>query len=310
MYKFNKLMIALDLSSMDKAILKYAGKMCDIIEPQKVYFINIQPNLDLDDEAKSLLMGDDKMPMDEYVMDTLKEEVAENFSSSASFETEYEVVEGNPSNELLRWVKMKDADLTIMGRKKDLSNGGSTPQQVASKVLSSVLIVPEEVSEFGLDHIFVPVDFSEDSKRALEEAFEIKEDAGSPIKITTTNVYELPLGYEKSGKTADQFGEILERNAIKKFHKFKEQFGKNAESIKASFKKVKEGSSIAETINNEAHQAGANLIVMGAKGRTLATQLFLGSVCHKLIRHDSDIPLLIVKDKEHTFDFWDYFKSI
>lgn len=303
-------MIALDLTDMDVSILKYASKMCDIIKAEKVYFINIQGNLDLDDEMRELLMGENKMPLDEYVIEKMKDVVATNFKTNNAVEIEYDVVEGNVSNEMLRWVKMKDADLLVLGRKKTMGGSGIMPQQIALKVKSSVLIVPEGDVSFSLDHVFLPLDFSELSKKSLEEAYDIDENHPVKVKVSAAHFYEFPLGFEKSGKTEDEFGAILERNAVKRFNNFKEDVGGRAMELQPQIIRVERNSSVAETINIEAHKVNANMIIIGAKGRTLATQLFMGSVTQKLIKETSDIPLLIVKDKKNTFDFWDFMKSV
>lgn len=302
-------MIALDLSTTDDSILQYASHMCEIIKPKKVYFINIQPNLDLDDETKAL-MGADK-PMDEHVMEKMKEEVSAHFSKDDSFEVEYEVVEGNPSNELLRWVKMKDADLLVMGRKLNSTGTGVTPGQLCATVQSSVLMVPDGQSTFKLDHIMMPIDFSDHSISAIEEAYDIQKENDEAVQLSCVHIYELPLGHEKSGKTSQEFANIIARNSAKKFAEFKaDKLGAYASGLECAFVQKNDDQSVAETIYQRAHSLDANLIIIGAKGRTLISKLFLGSVAQRLIKHDSDIPLLIVKRKKDTFDFWEYFSSI
>ena len=79
--------------------------------------------------------------------------------------------------------------------------------------------------------------------------------------------------------------------------------------IKPVFKYDSEGSP-ANLANETAHQENADVILIGARGRTAATAIFLGSVTEKLLTLDSDIPLLIVKDKKKTFDFLELLKKI
>jgi len=307
MYQFKRIMIALDLSTMDEVLLKYVSGFCNLIKPDKIYFLNIQPNLDLDDDVKELLGGYEK-PSDELLQENMKNEVSKFFTNSCNAEVSYKVVEGNPSQELLRWTKIKDIDLLIMGRKEKSAGSGITPQQVSSKVMSSVLIVPEGIEDFRLNKVFVPIDFSQYSELSTQMAYYLKE-KNSDIDLKFHHIYNLPLGYEKTGKSAQEFSEIMKTNANKKFEKMKAKIGEKMNDAECTFN-LAEDVSIGKEIKEAADKTSSNLIIMGAKGRTLATQVFLGSATEKLIKHQSNVAMLVVKDKNSVFDFWSFFKSI
>lgn len=308
MYAFKKIMIALDLSEMDKYILNYVDGLCKLIQPEKVYFLNIQKNFDLNAEEKSLMGIDDKKPVDEFVHKRLETEINDYFASSSNYKTEIEIVEGNASEELLRWTKIKKVDLLVMGRKMKLSGQGIAPQQIAPKVNSSILLVPEGVSEFKVSNVFIPVNFTNETVLALEEALYIQDKTAQNVDINCHYVFELPLGHEKSGKSDEEFAEILERNASKKFKKMKLDIGSKASQLDYSTEMLKDGN-IAKALNVKAKEYNTDLIIMGAKCKTLAAQLFLGNTTKKMIINDSTIPLLVVKDKKSTFDFWDFFSK-
>lgn len=306
MYKFKRLMIGLDMSYMDEILLKYAQNLVDVLKPEAIYFLNIQPNLDLDDDIKELLGGDNQ-PSDEVVKENMKQTVAKFFKNNSNASIDYKVVEGNPSQEILRWTKIKEIDLLIMGRKELKGGSGITPQQVSAKVMSSVLIIPEGIERYNLNKILVPIDFSDYSMLALEETLYLKS-LKKDIEIKCHHVYNLPLGYEKTGKTADEFSEIMKTNAEKKFKKMQSKID-GAASIECTFE-LSDDKSIGKQIKEAADKESADLIVMGAKGRTLATQIFLGSATEKLIKFQSNSALLVVKDKSSIFDFWKFFESI
>lgn len=308
MYAFKKIMIALDLSEMDKYILNYVDGLCKLIQPEKVYFLNIQKNLDLDAEEKSYMGIENNKPVDEFVQEELLDEINEHFASSTEYNTEIEIVEGNASEELLRWTKMKKVDLLIMGRKMKLSGQGIAPQQIAPKVNSSILLIPEGVSEFKVSNVFIPVNFTGETVLAIEEALYIQDNTPQNVDINCHYVFELPLGHEKSGKSDEEFAEILERNASKKFKKMKLDLGSKAAQLDYSTEMLKDGN-IAKALNTKAKEYKTDLIIMGAKSKSLAAQLFLGNTTKKMIINDSTIPLLVVKDKKSTFDFWDFFSK-
>lgn len=301
-------MIALDLSEMDKYILNYVEGLCQLVKPEKVYFLNIQKNFDLDAEEKSLMGIENQKPLDEHIKTRLQAEIKEYFPSCSNFKTEIEIIEGNASEELLRWTKIKKVDLLIMGRKVKLSGQGIAPQQIAPKVNSSILLIPEGVSEFKLNNVFVPVNFTNETILALEEALEMQDKTPYTVDLNCHYVFELPLGHEKSGKSDAEFGAILEKNASKKFKKMKLDLGSKASQLDYSTELLKDGN-IAKALNKKAIDLKTDLIIMGAKSKSLAAQLFLGNTTKKMIINDSTIPLLIIKDKKSTFDFWDFFSK-
>jgi len=301
-------MIALDLSKMDHYILNYVEGLSHFIKADKVYIINIQKKLDLDKETKELMGISASKPLDEYVEESLKTSIKNHFPSNKEFKTEFEIVEGNPSTEILKWSKMKNVDLVIMGRKKELKGEGIGPQQIASKINCSILLVPEGFQKFELNKIFVPVNFTEQTNLALEEAINIQEKTPQTLQIHCHHFFELPLGYEKSGKTDEEFAIIMNKNAKKKFIQMKHDLSIKTAEFNYSSELLKDGN-IAKELNKKAKEFNAELIIMAAKSKTLTAQLFLGNTSKKMIINVNNIPLLIVKDKKETFDFWDFFSK-
>ena len=106
MYAFKKIMIALDLTEMDQYILSYLEGLSKFVEAEKIYFINIQKELDIDAETKSLMGVDNNVALDEHVVSLMQESVKNFFPSYGEFECEFDVAEGSSSTEILRWTKM------------------------------------------------------------------------------------------------------------------------------------------------------------------------------------------------------------
>ena len=51
-------------------------------------------------------------------------------------------------------------------------------------------------------------------------------------------------------------------------------------------------------------------MIFGAKGRTATSALFLGSIAEKMIKLDSEFPLMVVRQKGDNAGFLDYIKEI
>ena len=310
MYSFKKIMIALDLTTMDQYILNYIEGLSKYVKAEKIYFINIQKTFDIDADTKELMGIGKDTPVDEYIEKMMRETVAEHYPSCSNFDCEYEIAEGNPSTEIIRWAKMKNSDLILMGVKKELKGEGIAPQQIASKINCSVLLVPEGYKKFKLQSVFVPINFSEQTKLALEEAIDMQIKTPQRLKIYCHHFYELPLGHEKSGKSDEEFARILDQNASKKWIKLKKEIGIETAEFNYTDDLLKEGQNIAKELIKKAIEYNADLIIMASKSKTLAAQLFLGNVTKKMIMNTYSIPLLIVKDKKTTFDFWDFFSKM
>jgi len=309
MYKFKKIMIALDLTAMDQYILNYIEGLSKFIKAEKIYFINIQKNFDLDEDTKDIMGIGKDIPLDEFIQKSMNETVSKFFPSFGSFDCEYEIAEGNPSTEIIRWAKIKNSDLVLMGVKKDLKGEGVAPQQIASKINCSILLIPEGYNAFKLDSVFVPINFSEQTKLALEEAIDLQVKTPQRLHIFCHHFYELPLGHEKSGKTDEDFARILDQNSSKKWIKMRHDVGLETAEFNYTDELLKDGN-IAKELIKKAQEYETDLIIMATKSKTLAAQLFLSNTLKKMIINTFSIPLLIVKDKNSTFDFWDFFSKM
>ena len=63
-------------------------------------------------------------------------------------------------------------------------------------------------------------------------------------------------------------------------------------------------------IYKQAKSTASDLIVIGAKGRSSATALFIGSKAEKLIQIDTDIPLLVVRPKGKRAGILEYIQEL
>lgn len=306
MYRYKRLMVGLDFTAMDQVMIQYVADLARVIKPEKIYFVNAQPELEHGDDLYKdypELEG----PIDEQLEERLKEEVLKYFKGADQFDIDYKILEGQPFEELLQWTKIKEIDLLLVGRKKDLKGSGILPERLARKVMSSILFVPQK-AQMKLTDLFLAADFSEHSDMAFEEALKLAK-GNEEATIYVFNSFTLPTGYYKTGKSEEEFIQIMNDHAVKKYNKMIEKFDVEHTHIKPVFK-FDDEESPADLVNKTAHEHNASIILIGARGRTAASAMFLGSVTEKLLTLDSDIPLLIVKDKEKTFDFMELLKKI
>lgn len=297
MYKIERLLVALDLTEMDELLIKYSSHLAKFLKCEKVYFIHVAKNLELPEDLKKN-HPDLMAPNDESIADSINKMVEKAWDSGYECEKVTEIKEGDPSDQILKWVNIKDVDMMVMGRKKKLKGGGIVPQRIAKIAQTSLMMVPEDFI-FKLDKIVVSVDFSKHSTLAVEEALAITE--GTNLKLTLVNVFRVPSGYHKTGKSYDEFATIMKGHAKTDFNEFIKR-NNFPEDLVCHFV-LDDDDSPADKIFEFATNENADMILMGSKGRTGLASLLLGSVAEKVVIYDSDIPLMIVKEKGENMGF-------
>ncbi len=297
MYKIERLLVALDMTEMDELLIKYSSHLAKFLKSEKVYFIHVARDLELPEDLRKNY-PDLMAPSDESIADSIEKMIKTSWDSNYDCEKVVEIKEGDPSDQILKWVNIKDVDMLIMGRKRKLKGGGIVPQKIAKVAHTSLMMVPEDF-EFKLDKIVVSVDFSKHAKLAVEEALAISK--GKNIDLTLLNVFRVPAGYHKTGKDYDEFATIMKGHAKTDFNEFIEKNG-FPKDLTCEYV-LDEDDSPADKIFEFSAEYNADMIVMGSKGRTGLASILLGSVAEKVITYDSEIPLMIIKEKGENMGF-------
>ncbi|MGJ3234103.1 universal stress protein [Marivirga sp.] len=297
MYKIERLLVAIDLTEMDDILISYTSHLAEFLKSEKVYFVHVSKNLELPEELRKNY-PDLMAPSDESIADSIQKKIETAWKTNYDCEKVVEIKEGDPSEQILKWVNIKDIDMMVMGRKRKLKGGGIVPQKIAKVAQTSLMMVPEDF-EFKLNNIVVSVDFSKHAKLAVEEAVAISE--GKDISLTLVNVYTVPSGYHKTGKNYDEFATIMKGHAKTDFRDFVKR-NNFPEDLDCKFV-LDNDDSPADKIFGFASDMKADMIIMGSKGRTGLASILLGSVAEKVVKYDSDIPLMIVKEKGENMGF-------
>ena len=307
MYPFKRIMVGLDFTVMDRTLIQYTAFLSYYLNPEHIYFVNIQKDLDIPEEIHAKY-PDVSKPLDEKLKEEMSREVRLYFPDHDDYGTNIEIVEGSPRKEMLRWSHIKNIDLLIVGNKVQSNGSGIIPRQLARKVSCSVLFVPETVS-LQLNKVLVGNDFSPYARAAFESALAF-ETYNPDLEIISDYVYTVPYGYYRTGKTEKQFARIMEKNAKEKFENFLKDIHANGAKIEESYTYNHPKISPANFIYQQARDKEVDMILVGARGRNAVTAMFLGSVTERLVEMDFEIPLLIVKQKEHSFNLREMVDSV
>ncbi len=307
MYQIKKLIVCLDQTPLDETLIKFAVFIAQINQTKKVYFTNIIRNLQIPKDVLKEFPNLIENMVDER-KSQMKEVVEKFWDKDSTSEISYIVKEGQLAKKVLKLAHDKSADMIVVGRKVTLPGSGVGAQRLARRASCTLMIIPEN-SRPKVDKILVPSDFSEYSKDALEEAILISERNGSNIEIICQNVYTVPSGYHYTGKSYDEFASIMHTHAEIKYKKFIRKIDTKGVTITPVYTRDEDDDPV-EDIVKKAQEILADGIIIGAKGRTAATALFLGSIAERLIQMNDKIPMLVIRPKGKNAGILDYILEI
>lgn len=290
MYRYRRLLVGLSLDNQDGSSISYAAMVSQLAKSEKVYFVHVASSFDIpEDLAREY--PDLIQPVDESAERAMRELISKYFDGNPEAQIEYEIEEGSPLVELLRRAKQLQIDLIIMRKRRKPTASGTLLEKIARKAPCSVLFVPEGC-QARFTNILVPIDFSDSSANAMDVALAFASSSGIK-KIYCVHIYEVPIGYYKTGKSYEHFAKIIKGHAEKQYRDFMDKIDLKGVSVIPIFELAKQERKGIEAAAKE-HQA--DLLIMGARGRKAGAGVLLGSVTEDLIR-TSNIPLLAVKKK-------------
>lgn len=295
MLPYKRLMVGLSMKDEDPNTLEYAAMFHRLSQSEKVYFIHVPPSLDLPEEVKKEF-PELWEPADESIAHTMQMMVDEHYRVEKSSEVACEVAEGSPIDELLHKIHYKDVDLVIIGEHLGRDHTHNLSAKLARKGPCSLLVVPEN-SHARIERILVGIDFSEHSIDALQTAISIAEAAGLE-QVLCVHSYQVPIGYEKTGKSHDEFADIMCKNAKTSFEQFSKKISTQGVSLVPIFRL---DHSPEHAISEEAADKNADLVVLGSRGRSPGASILLGSVTEAVLKKIK-APVLAVKQKGKTLN--------
>jgi nucleotide-binding universal stress UspA family protein len=307
MYPIKKILVCLDLSELDSTLIKFASFISKTSGAKKIYVVNILRDFNVPEEIKKEFPGLFENAIQER-LDKIKKAVDQHFDDKEEIEFKYLVKQGIAAKKILKISIEKEIDLIICGRKTTNPGSGVLPQRLARRASCKLLIVPEG-SQPKIKKLLVPSDFSEYSVIAMEEAVEIATKATNDIDIICQNVFTVPVGYHYTGKSYEEFVDIMEQNAKKNFQKFLKGINTHGLKIKEEYSLDKDDDPVQD-IYSMALKTNCDAIIIGAKGRTATTALFLGSMAERLIQLNMKIPLLVVRPKGKNAGIIELLKEI
>ncbi len=144
-------------------------------------------------------------------------------------------------------------------------------------------------SEFELNGVLVPVDFSESSRRAVHYALSLARPFDAEIRLLhVVEALFLPPDAEVVDLAA--FAATLNNEAAKCLSKLREEVAARGPATE----ELRAGTPYREIVD-AARERNADLIIMGTRGRTGLAGMLMGSTAERVMHH-APCPVLVVRE--------------
>ena len=293
MKRYERILVCIDQPERDSHMLAYVEAIVRLAESKEIHLLHVSEDKTSDsDEPSQQPSGAGEITEEE--MHAL---ATEHFKPPGTHECLCKVVKGTPLLEVLRFAADKDIDLIVIGRHygeaAEAEGEAILARRITRKATCSVLVLPEEHHHVKADMILVPVRDSECSANALDVACDIA--AATNAAVTAFNVYQVHTGYSRVGTTLEEHQALLETAAQRECDKLRSRVDTRGVEVLCKSAPDLHGKPVPIILEAVASMS-ADLLVIGARGRTGAAGVLLGTITEQLIR-ESPVPVLAVKKK-------------
>jgi nucleotide-binding universal stress UspA family protein len=185
-----------------------------------------------------------------------------------------------------------------MGKKTGYVGEGVIARRIVKYVPSSILFIPEN-SRYAIDTILAPVDFSEQSAKAVKLAQNLVE--GQNGTVRAQHIFKYPSQFFPY-MPGDDDKEKIQNHLEEQKKNFISEY-ELSDRVKFTLTLHKEGR-IGDDVYDEAVRNQADLIIVYSKSDKKITSILRDDFIDKMTYYSFGIPLLIVKNKEQHQKFF------
>lgn len=286
--------VCLDLSQMDDVLCRYVAFLADALQPEHVEFMHILETGQFSEDVSTLFPElSDKEDLEQLIRKDLQSKISKSFRD-VDVETSLTLREGDPTDQIIRFIKREDPDLLILGKKTGYTGEGVMASRIVKYVPNSVLFVPE-TSRYQLRSLLVPTDFSVQSAAAIKAAQSLRTSHEGDIQIIAQHVFRYPTHYFPYMPTDKEKKKIRDHLEEKKesFCKKNELNGDLSFVMSMTNKEKK-----AAEIYNEVVKHQVDMIILASKADKSFMSLLKEDFTDRMISYAFGIPVLIRKNKK------------
>ncbi len=280
-----RVMIALDLSNMDKILLRYVSYLTKVWNIENIDFVHNIKQSELNNLFEDFVEED--IELENIIERELTRVIKENYTGTPEYNIH--VTSDYYTESIFTYLAEENKiDIVILGKKSELQGTGGVSLKLVNMLDCHMMLVPEDVQE-KLDYILIPTDFTNNSAKSFKIAEHLQKQHNS--KLMAVHVYNIPsvyFPYIDRQKALDKTQKHLEN----KFLAFSKRL-KLGDIPFANF--YREDLSVVDSIRKFAREKEASMIIMSAKGGNKLTSLFVGSITNDMLLQDFKMPVLVVK---------------
>ncbi len=293
----------LELNEHDETIFDFVNRIAAVLEDQleSISFLHVAEEIDI---PKAIL---DKYPglipnIDESINQAIEEKLESFDHINDVKEISISTLGGAKLQQVPKFIRENDIDLLIVNRVEDDDEEIRHLQKLIRRSSCSVALIPPSVPS-NVKNLLVPLDFSNNSLMALKTAKDLCT-KHNDMHIHGLHIFNLPHGYFKTGLTKEQFIDELISNAKQEIEKFLKETGVDRNRFTMHYRQLN-SNGIPYMINRFAFNHKIDAVVLGSRGGTTLSSLFLGRVTEALIDRDQYLPLIVVKNKGENLKIWE-----
>lgn len=267
-----KVLMAVDVAAISKQQIDTAIVLGQLYNSE-IIVMSVLSDTDLSDDLKTIVV--------QAITDSLNK-IRETLKKERVHTKEPVIAYGRPEDEILKMAIEENVNLILISSgskgKSEKFKLGTTAGKLLR--LSDMPVWVANLNDaIGFKNIICPVDFSDTSKRALENAIILAKDFKAALRILA--VYE-PFSNASARLNLDEEKENFYR--LQKFEQEKDQFIKKFNLDGIDYKVDIQHGIPHEIILHTIEKYNHDLLVMGTNGRTGLNRLIMGSITEKVTR--------------------------
>jgi len=280
----NKILLATDFSKSSGNVTEMAIKLAETFDA-KIIVLHVLPVEAEMDSIKDLL---------NLAVKTKFNQIKEKIKASGLRKPDLLLKYGSVFDEIIRISDYKKVNIILMGSGKDTGDSSNKLSTTTGKVIRKTekpVWVVKESSKLEINRILCPIDFSEPSKRALDNAIHLARRFDAEVNVIS--VFEpIDVHTEELDFICYQNDELL-KEYFEKFKSYLKDFNFKNVGAKKTYKSGIPYANILITIN----KYKPDLLIMGTTGKTGLSKILIGSVTEKVTR---EVPCSFITTKSKS----------
>lgn len=281
-----KILLAIDFSKSSDNVVENTIVLAKTFQSE-VTLIYVLPD-NINDEKANLFLKESAISQLEAINERIKSEGVKTVQPVLEY--------GIHFDKIIQTADSMNANIILIGAgeklKKDNFQLGTTAVKIIRKSDKPVFVVKKD-KPLKIKRIICPVDFSNESERALKNAITMCRRFKAELLIFS--VHEMI--YSGSLRPAFDWNELNEKSRsehIEEFNSFLDKF--NLTDL--SWEKETQGGDPSSEILEAITRNKSDMIIMGTTGKTGLNRIFMGSVTEKVIR---EVPCSFITLKSKNF---------